>query len=119
MEKDGMKGILRRVPTKGEFRSNLSLGATPDQTELTPAMQDIVNIVAPKLIKDGLFFVGLDIVNDKLIEINLLSPGGMNYFEEVGLPDFSSNVIAAIERKIHYRDKYKGELSNKVLATMD
>lgn len=119
MEKDGQKGILRRVPREGEFRSNLSIGATPATTELTPAMQDIVDIVAPKLIKDGLFFVGLDIIDDKLIEINLLSPGGMDYFEEVGLPDFSSNVVEAIERKIHYRDKYKGELSNKILATMD
>jgi len=119
MEKDGKKGILRRVPSEGEFRSNMSVGATPAVTELTPAMQDIVDIVAPKIIKDGLFFVGLDIVDDKLIEINLLSPGGLDYFEEIGLPDFSSNVIEAIERKIHYRDTYKGALSNKVLATMD
>jgi len=119
MEKDGKKGILRRVPSEGEFRSNMAVGAKPATTELTPAMQDIVDIVAPKIIKDGLFFVGLDIVDDKLIEINLLSPGGLDYFEEVGLPDFSSVVIEAIERKIHYRDKYKGELSNKMLATMD
>ncbi len=119
MEKDGVKGILRRIPSEGEFRSNMAVGATPATTELTPAMQDIVDIVAPKLIKDGLFFVGLDIIDDKLIEINLLSPGGLDYFEEVGLPDFSPNVIAAIERKIHYRNTYKGELSNKVLAAMD
>lgn len=119
MEKDGQKGILRRVPGEGEFRSNLALGASPATTELTPEMQEIVDIVAPKLIKDGLFFVGLDIIDDKLIEINLLSPGGLDYFEEVGLPDFSSNVIAAIERKIHYREQYKGALSNKILATMD
>ena len=119
MEKDGVKGILRRVPSEGEFRSNMSVGATAATTELTQAMQDIVDIVSPKIIKDGLFFVGLDIIDDKLIEINLLSPGGLDYFEEVGLPDFSSNVIEAIERKIHYRDKYKGELSNKTLASMD
>ncbi|MGB5982680.1 MAG: glutathione synthetase [Nonlabens sp.] len=119
MEKDGKKGILRRVPGEGEFRSNLALGASAATTELTPEMQEIVDIVAPKLIKDGLFFVGLDIIDDKLIEINLLSPGGLNYFEEVGLPDFSSNVIEAIERKIHYRQQYKGELTNKQLATMN
>jgi glutathione synthase len=119
MEKDGKKGILRRVPSEGEFRSNMAVGATPATTELTPAMQAIVDIVAPKLIKDGLFFVGLDIIDDKLIEINLLSPGGLDYFEEVGLPDFSSNVIEAIERKIKYRDSYQGELTNKMLATMD
>ncbi|ARN78556.1 glutathione synthetase [Nonlabens spongiae] len=119
MEKDGQKGILRRVPSEGEFRSNLALGASAATTELTPAMQEIVDIVAPKLIKDGLFFVGLDIIDDKLIEINLLSPGGMDYFEEVGMPNFASNVVEAIERKIHYRQQYQGALTNKQLATMD
>lgn len=118
MEEDGKKGIIRRVASEGEFRSNFSLGATADSSELTPAMQEIVNIVAPKLIKDGLFFVGLDIVDEKLIEINLLSPGGIERFKDIGLPEFSKSVIEAIERKIHYRDKYKGALSNKVLATM-
>ncbi|BAO54896.1 ATP-grasp domain-containing protein [Nonlabens marinus] len=119
VEEDGNKGIIRRVASEGEFRSNFSLGATADSSELTPAMQEIVDIVAPKLIKDGLFFVGLDIVDDKLIEINLLSPGGLERFKDIDLPDFSKSIIQAIERKIHYRDKYKGALSNKILATMD
>lgn len=119
MEKDGEKAIIRRVAGEGEFRSNFKLGATADSSELTPEMQKIVDLTAPKLIRDGLFFVGLDIVKDKLIEINVLSPGGMERFSDIGLPPFTDYVIEAIERKVAYKKAYKGQLSNRTLATMD
>ena len=82
-------------------------------------MKKIVEIVGPKLIRDGLFFVGLDIVKDKLIEINVLSPGGMDSFPVVGLPDFSDVVVDAIERKLVYKKNYGSKISNRELATMD
>lgn len=119
MEKNDQKAIIRRVSGEGEFRSNFALGATADSSELTPEMQRIVDLTAPKLIRDGLFFVGLDIVKDKLIEINVLSPGGMEHFKDIGLPDFTDVVIEAIERKIEYKEMYGGRFSNKELATMD
>lgn len=119
MEKDGKKAIIRRVAGEGEFRSNFALGATADSSELTPEMQRIVDLTAPKLIRDGLFFVGLDIVKDKLIEINVLSPGGMEHFKDIGLPPFTDVVIEAIERKVEYKKAYEGQLSNRTLATMD
>ena len=119
MEKDGKKAIIRRVAGEGEFRSNFKLGATADSSDLTPEMQRIVDLTAPKLIRDGLFFVGLDIVKDKLIEINVLSPGGMERFKDIGLPPFTDYVIEAIERKVEYKKIYKGQLSNRTLATMD
>ncbi|MCB7480348.1 glutathione synthetase [Christiangramia sediminis] len=119
MEKDDKKAIIRRVAGEGEFRSNFALGATADSSDLTPEMQRIVDLTAPKLIRDGLFFVGLDIVKDKLIEINVLSPGGMEHFKDIGLPPFTDYVIEAIERKVEYKNMYKGQLSNRTLATMD
>ena len=120
LEQDGEKAIIRRVSTdKNEFRSNLSLGAKAKKAKLTPAMEHIVNLTAPKLIRDGLFFVGLDIVDDKLIEINVLSPGGIDHCEAIGMPDFTDTVIDALERKIVYMKHYKNKLSNRVLATMD
>ena len=82
-------------------------------------MQRIVDITAPKLKRDGLFFVGLDIVDDKLIEINVLSPGGLDYCKDIGLPDFTETVVKAIERKMEYKSYYPGELSNRELATME
>ncbi|CAL66711.1 glutathione synthase [Christiangramia forsetii] len=119
MEKDGKKAIIRRVSGEGEFRSNFSVGATADSSDLTPAMQRIIDLTAPKLIRDGLFFVGLDIVDDKLIEINVLSPGGMERFKDIGLPSFTDYIIKAIERKVEFKEIYKGQLSNRTLATMD
>ncbi len=120
LEQDGQKAVIRRVSSdKSEFRSNLSLGAKAKKAKLTPAMEHIVNLTAPKLIRDGLFFVGLDIVKDKLIEINVLSPGGLDHCEEIGIPDFTDTVIDALERKIVYMKHYKNKLSNRVLATMD
>ncbi len=118
LEEDGKLAMIRRVSQDGEFRSNFSLGASPDNVELTDAMQHIINITAPRLIADGLFLVGLDIVDDKLIEINVLSPGGVMYLKEIGLPDFTETIIRAIERKLLYKELHAGRLSNRVLATM-
>lgn len=120
LEENGEKALIGRVnKSKGEFRSNFKVGAIASNSKLTPAIEKIVKLTAPKLIKDGLFFVGLDIVKDKLIEINVLSPGGLNRFQDINMPDFSETVIKAIERKLYYKGKYKGRFSNRVLATMD
>jgi len=120
LEENGEKAVIRRVNTdKNEFRSNLALGAKAKKAKYTKAMERIVKIAAPKLINDGLFFVGLDIVDDKLIEINVLSPGGLEYCEAIGLPDFTETIIKAIERKVEYKKLYKTNISNKNLATMD
>ncbi|MDX1463521.1 MAG: glutathione synthase, partial [Marinirhabdus sp.] len=120
LEEDGQKAVIRRVNSdKDEFRSNLALGAKAKKAKYTKEMERIVEVTAPKLVKDGLFFVGLDVVDDKLIEINVLSPGGLDYCEDIGLPDFTTTVIKAIERKIEYKKLYKNTLENRVLATMD
>lgn len=118
LEQKGKQAIIRRVSGEGEFRSNFSLGATADKSKLTDAMQHIVNVTSPKLINDGLFFVGLDIVKDKLIEINVLSPGGLSWFSDIGLPDFARPVIQAIERKLEYKKMHGNAIPNKILATL-
>lgn len=118
MEKEGKYGIIRRVSGEGEFRSNFNQGGSADSSPLTEGIKKVVNVVAPKLIKDGLFFVGLDVVKDKLLEINVLSPGGLDHFEEIGHPDFSDLIIDSIEKKVEYKKMYNGQIENKVLATM-
>lgn len=120
LEKDGELGLIRRINSdKDEFRSNLALGGKAEKANLTPEIERIVELTGPKLIRDGFFFVGLDVVDDKLIEINCMSPGGLAYTEAIGLPDFTETVIASIERKIEYKKLNKNKLSNKELATMD
>ncbi|MEC8883704.1 MAG: glutathione synthase, partial [Bacteroidota bacterium] len=58
------------------------------------------------------------VVDDKLIEINVLSPGGLDYCEAIGLPEFKDPVIEAIERKVAYKKHYTHGFSNRELASM-
>lgn len=119
LEENGELAIIRRVSQdKSEFRSNLSLGALPKKGKLTPEIEQIVSITAPKLIRDGLFLVGLDVVDDKLIEINVLSPGGIDHSEITKMTDFTTSIVKALERKALYKKLYGNQLSNRVLATM-
>ena len=70
-------GAFRRLPKKGEFRANLTLGGTSRTTLLTQKEHRLVQSLIPKLKKDGLYFVGLDVVAGRLIEINVTSPAGI------------------------------------------
>ncbi len=68
-------GALRRVPAKGDVRSNISAGGTVEKYRLTKADKHLCEEIGKKLVQDGIYFAGLDIINGKLIEINVLSPG--------------------------------------------
>jgi glutathione synthase len=118
LSEDGKNAIIRRKGAEGEFRNNMSAGGSSSLSELTPEIEHIINITAPKLIRGGLFFVGLDVVEDKLIEINVLSPGGLEAFEAHGFPNFSTTVIEAIERKVSHKEMHP-TTPNKILATME
>lgn len=119
LEQDGQSAIIHRVSNdKSEFRSNLTLGGIPKPGKLTPEIEHIVSVISPKIIEDGLFFVGLDIVEDKLIEINVLSPGGIDHYEITGMSDFTESVVKALERKVEYK-KENPDIPNSVLATKD
>ena len=54
----------------------MSAGGKAVDVEMTDEMRHIVDLVRPKLLDDGMFLVGLDIVGDKLMEVNVFSPGG-------------------------------------------
>ena len=56
---------------------------------------------------------------NKLIEINVLSPGGMEHFKDIGLPEFSDTVIEAIERKVEYKNLYGHQFTNREIACME
>lgn len=118
LELDGKQALIRRKSSEGEFRNNISTGGSVSVAEMTPEIEHIVNVTAPMLIRDGHFLVGLDVVDDKLIEINVLSPGGLETCEAVGLPDFSPAVIEAIDRKVEAK-KRTPTIPNHELASME
>ena len=115
---DGKYAAFRRVSQSGDARSNMHSGGESVPAEVTDEMLRIVEIVRPKLVSDGMFLVGLDIVDDKLIEINVFSPGGLGSSSEFAGLDFPEVVIRDLERKVEYRKYYDGQLSNAELATL-
>ncbi|UOA09447.1 glutathione synthase [Methylobacter sp. S3L5C] len=65
---------LARIPAKGESRGNLAAGGRAEGRELTEQDWWITKQVGPTLREKGLIFVGLDVIGDKLTEINVTSP---------------------------------------------
>ena len=93
-------------------------GGESEPVEVTDEMLRLVEIVRPKLVSDGMFLVGLDIVADKLIEINVFSPGGLGSSSQFAGVDFAQVVIDDLERKVEYRKYYDGRMTNVELATL-
>jgi len=118
LEWKGKYAALRRVNKNGDMRSNMSAGAVAEKVDVDETMLEIVDIIRPKLLLDGMFMVGLDIVGDKLMEINVFSPGGLQGASELEGVDFSEPVIQAIERKVLYKESYTERNNNKHLATI-
>ena len=86
--------------------------------EVTDKMLELVEMVRPKLVQDGMFLVGLDIVDDKLMEINVFSPGGLGSCQTHTEIDFATEVIRDLERKAQYRTYYGTNMQNRDLATL-
>ncbi len=96
LEIEGVEGVVKRVPQKGEFRSNVCLGATAQPAEFTDADKKTIETVRPWLIKMGLRYVGLDVVGGKIIEINCFSPGGIQDYERFFKKPFGDYIIGSL-----------------------
>lgn len=77
-------GAVNRRPRAGEFRSNLAVGGAPEATDLSEAERRICGELAPALRAEGLFFVGIDVIDGHLSEINVTSPTGVREVERLG-----------------------------------
>ncbi|MFM8660500.1 MAG: EAL domain-containing protein, partial [Cyanobium sp.] len=89
-------GAVNRVPSGGEFRSNLAVGGQPQATELTPAERAICAELAPALQAEGLFFVGIDVIDGRLSEINVTSPTGIREVERLGGIPLADQTVALL-----------------------
>jgi glutathione synthase len=65
---------LARIPQGDEVRGNLAAGGKGEARALTQADWGIANALGPVLAARGLLLVGLDVIGDKLTEINVTSP---------------------------------------------
>jgi glutathione synthase len=92
-------GAVNRVPAPDDLRSNMVRGGAAKETELTPREREICETVGPALRERGLLFVGIDVINDRLTEINVTSPTGIRAIAKLGGPDVAAKIWDAIERK--------------------
>ena len=93
-------GAMRRKPLQGEFRTNIHAGARAYRHELTEKERAICSAIKDSLIRDGLFFVGVDVIGDKMVEINCVSPGGIPRINRLDQVRLETKVIDFIEKKV-------------------
>ncbi|MGB3789772.1 MAG: glutathione synthase [Phormidesmis sp.] len=91
-------GAVNRVPTGKEFRGNMAVGGRSDKTQLTDRDLEICRQVAPTLRKDGLIFVGLDIIGGYLTEINVTSPTGIREVDRLDDVRLGNQVVEWVEK---------------------
>jgi glutathione synthase len=76
-------GAVNRIPTGKEFRGNMAVGGRAAQVEITERDRQICDQVAPALQRDGLFFVGIDVIGGYLTEVNVTSPTGIREIDRL------------------------------------
>ena len=99
LERDGTLAAFRRVPTGNDPRANISTGGRAVPLQIGDVERGIVEAMSDKLMADGMYFVGIDVIGDKVLEINAESPGGMQAVERLYEIDVCPTVIEAVERR--------------------
>jgi glutathione synthase len=95
-----MPYCLARIPAQGETRGNLAAGGRGVAQPLSVSDKAIADAIAPELKKRGLFFVGLDVIGDKVTEINITSPTCIREIEAAYPINISGKLMDAIEYNI-------------------
>jgi glutathione synthase len=92
--------VVNRVPSGDDIRSNMARGGAAKETGLSPRELTICSTIGPELRRRGLLFVGIDVIDGYLTEINVTSPTGIRAVKKVGGPDLAVAVWDAIEAKL-------------------
>lgn len=93
-------GAINRIPAEDDIRSNMARGGAAAATQLTEREQTICAHLGPELKKRGLLFVGIDVIDGYLTEINVTSPTGLRALRRLGGPDLAAPIFDAILSKL-------------------
>ena len=118
MRYKGRYAAFRRLRSGDDMRSNVHAGGKLRQAEITDVHLKVAEIVRPKLVLDGMFLVGLDIVGDKLMEINVFSPGGLGSAQKFEKVNFTHAVLESLESKVNYMTYYRRSFDNAEMAML-
>lgn len=92
-------GALNRLSCPGEFRNNMSTGGSVAAIEITPREQEICRQLADTLRRDGLIFVGIDVIGGYLTEVNVTSPTGVREIDRLNNISLGKQVIQWVEQR--------------------
>lgn len=109
---------LRRVSAADDIRSNIHAGGKAVSVEIGETELRVAELIRPKLIADGMFLVGIDIVGDKILEVNVFSPGNLTSIGKLVGANFGEAVIESLERKVEIASEFPGAFDNRALAVM-
>lgn len=103
-------GAVNRISAGSEFRNNMAAGGTVAKTEITEREQTICTEIAPVLLRDGLFFVGIDVIGGYLTEINVTSPTGIREIDRLEDMRLGEQVIQWVaQKRVGEAEKASGE----------
>ena len=93
-------GCTLRVPRDDENRGNIHVGGNCVKAEITARDREICRMLRPRLERDGLYFVGLDIIGDYLTEVNVTSPTGIQEIDRLDGVNLEAQVIDFVEARV-------------------
>src|SRR5271166_856475 len=93
-------GCMLRVPRDDENRGNIHVGGNCVKAPLTERDREICAMLKPRLERDGLYFVGLDIIGNYLTEVNVTSPTGVQEIDRLDAVNLEAKVIDFVEARI-------------------
>lgn len=86
-------GAVLRVPKADDIASNLHMGGSAHATSIDEADRRIIATIAPRLKRDGLYFVGIDVIGGKLTEVNVTSPTGIQQMMRLTGENLAAQVV--------------------------
>jgi len=92
-------GGIIRVPQKGDFRANMVIGGIPKKYKITKEDEKIIKIIKPYLIENGLVLAGIDIIENKLIEINVTCPTGLVPIKELDKKNITKEIVDYLKKE--------------------
>jgi glutathione synthase len=93
-------GAVNRIPTGNEFRGNMAVGGVSAKVDITERDRAICAQLAPTLQRDGLIFVGIDVIGGYLTEVNVTSPTGVREADRLNHTQLGHQIIKWLEQRI-------------------
>jgi glutathione synthase len=112
----GKLAAFQWIRTDNDLRTNIHATGSTAKAAITDVHLQIAEAVRPRLVQDGMFLASLHIVGDKLLDVNVFSPGGLGIAQAFEKVNFSDAVIAAVEQKVAYTNFYGRNFDNVDLA---